>query len=305
MNKVSKPPKLSIIIVSWNVKPLLERCLKSIIRFITDFNYEIIVIDNNSQDESRDFLKEFSKRNENIRIILNFENIGYSRANNQGLKKAKGEYILFLNPDTEFIDSDLKSLINRIGEEPKWGIVGCQLRGVNNQIQHSVRDFPNVLVQVIILLKLHYLFFWIPLVKKYFKKDLDFNKIQPVDQVDGTFILTKKKLLEKIGSFDESFFLWFEDVDLCYRFKKAGYQIIYYPRFKILHQHGESFGQLLSFKRQKIYNRSLLTYFEKHYSLKKYWPLLIVQYLSLFLAQISEIFSVKDKKKIKEKLKIG
>ncbi len=296
---------LSIIIVNWNVQPLLQRCLESIFTFVKDLEFEIIVVDNCSQDASKEYLTKVAKREKRVRIILNNKNLGFARANNQALKKAQGEYILFLNPDTEFIKPNLKDLLDTLAKNSSWGIVGSQLMGVDGQIQRSVKRFPRVSDQAMILLKLHYLFFWCPVLKKYWQKNLDLTKTQLVDQVDGTFMLIQRSLLEKIGSFDEAFYLWFEDVDLCYRFKQAGYQVVYCPQFKILDHHGKSFGQLLSWSRQKIYNQSLLTYFKKHYPLKYYWPLLIIQFFSLFLAKLSEILSPKKRERIKTKLKIG
>jgi len=296
--------KLSIIIVNWNVKPLLERCLNSLGKYVKNIDYEIFVVDNCSQDGSREYLIQTKKENNRLNIILNKRNLGFSKANNQALALAKGEFILFLNPDTEFVEMGLEKLIKEMSKEKKWGIVGCQLIDLNNNPQYSVKSFPNVFSQILILLKLHYIFSFFPSVKKYFRNIKDFKNIQEVDQVDGTFMLIRKKYLDKIGSFDETFHIWFEDVDLCYRFKQAGKKIIYYPKFKILHHGAESFNQLFSFKRQKIYNRSLLIYFKKHYAKSKYWPLLMVYSFSLVLAQISEIFSIKQKDKIKKILKI-
>jgi GT2 family glycosyltransferase len=296
---------LSIIIVNWNVQPLLQRCLESIFALVKDLEFEVIVVDNCSQDASQQYLKGVTKREKRVKIILNNKNLGFAQANNQALKKAQGEYILFLNPDTEFIKPNLKDLLKLLMKNSSWGIIGSQLKGVDGQVQSSVRRFPRVADQVMILLKLHYLFFWCPILKNYWQKKLDLTQQQYVDAVDGSFILTRRSLLEKIGSFDEDFYLWFEDVDLCYRFKQAGYQVVYCPQFEILHHHGQSFGQLLSLSRQKIYNHSLLVYFKKHYSLKYYWPLVMAQFFSLFLAGLSGILSRKKRERVKTKLKIS
>ena len=293
---------LSIIIVNWNVKDLLQKCLKSIINYVQDVDYEIIVVDNCSHDQSQEYLKEISRKRSQIKVVLNEKNFGFSKANNQALKKAKGEFILFLNPDTEFIEKNkIGKVIELMKQNKKWGIVGCQLIGLDKEIQPSVRNFPTISSQLIIILKLQYLFPKLKVLKKYFQTDFDYKKIKEVEQVAGSFILTRKKILDQVGSFDEIFHLWFEDADLCYRTKRAGYQIVYYPEIKIIHHGGKSFWQLMSIDRQRIYNKSLLTYFQKHSHIKHYWPLILVQPISLFLAMLSGVYPSELKKKVKKK----
>ncbi len=301
------PDKVSVIIVNWNVKPLLERCLDSIFDYFQKIDYEVIVVDNCSLDNSVKYLKwlEQEKQQPKLKIILNKKNMGFAVANNQALEQATGEFILFLNPDTEFIKPGLEKLIKDLKEHNDWGIVGCRLIGTNGISQSSVRRFPNLFTQSLILLKLHYLFFWLPAIRKYFQKGFNFEKSQEVDQVAGTFILTRRALLDKIGSFDNDYHLWFEDVDLCYRFKKSGYKVIYHSDFEIMHYGGQSFDQLLSLKKQKIYNRSLIKYFEKNKPGKKNDILKIISLLSLILAGLSALVSLRKKKQIKKSLKIG
>ncbi|MDD4995902.1 MAG: glycosyltransferase family 2 protein [Patescibacteria group bacterium] len=294
---------LSIIIVSWNVKALLERCLDSVFRNLNDLEAEILVVDNNSQDGSQEYLK--SRQSYNLKIILNNRNFGFSQANNQALKQAKGEYILFLNPDTEIIDDVCRQAIQLLQQNKDWGLIGCQLIGPDNRIQSSVRTFPSVGNQLILLLKLQYLLPGLRTLKRYFRQDFNYDQIAEVDQVAGAFMMTKKEVLEQIGSFDERFHLWFEDVDFCYRLKQVGYKIIYYPRRKVIHYGGQSFNQLLSKERQKIYNHSLRLYFKKHFPPFYYWPIILVQPLSLFLARLSEVFSVTKKEQIKKRLKVN
>lgn len=297
--------KLSIIIVSWNVKPLLERCLDSIFQNNQDLETEIIIVDNSSIDGSQGYLKGISEKRKNLKIILNDINEGFAKANNQALKQASGEYILFLNPDTEIKKDTCGQIIKAMDRNKKWGIVGCRLLGVDGKIQFSVRNFPEPFSQLMILLKLPYLFPRCRCLREYFQTDFDYDKLSRVDQVAGTFMMTKKEIIDKVGGFDERFHLWFEDVDLCYRVKKAGWQIIYFPQSQIVHYGGESFSQLLSWQRQKIYNKSLLAYFKKYYSFSDYWPLIVVKPISLFLAALSEILAFPKKKKIKRKLKIS
>ena len=313
---------LSIIIVDWNVKPLLKRCLSSIFDYVKDLDYEVIVVDNASTDGSQEFLSKFkvypvksceagspmAKFNRvkglNFKVILNNQNNGFGKANNQALKQAKGKFILFLNPDTEITNGACQKIIRAMQENNKWGIVGCQLIGPDSGVQPSVRNFPTIVSQLLILLKLQYLFPRVKILKKYFQADLDYQKLKEVDQVAGTFIMTRQEVIKKVGSFDERFHLWFEDIDFCYRVKRAGWKVIYYPQVNILHHGGQSFWQLLSVARQRIYNKSMLAFFKKHFPSKAIWLLVICQPISLLLACLSEVFSPDKKVKIKKRLKI-
>lgn len=296
---------LSIIIVNWNVKPLLQGCLNSIFRYTQGLETEIIVVDNNSTDGSKEFLSKFKAKGLEFKVILNNQNNGFAKANNQALKKARGEFILFLNPDTEITDRACQKIIQQMQENKDWGVVGCQLVGVDNKIQPSVKRFPTVASQIMIFLKLQYLFPQAKVLKDYHQTDFNYQKLSEVDQVAGTFIMTKQEVIKQVGLFDERFHLWFEDVDFCQRVKQAGWKVIYNPQVKIIHHGGQSFWQLLSLARQRIYNKSAIAYFKKHFSPQTYWPLIILQPISLFLACLSEVFSPAKKIKIKKRLKVG
>ncbi len=295
---------LSVIIVSWNVKALLERCLDSVFQNTRELETEVLVADNSSQDGSPEYLEELAKSKKNLKVILNKRNLGFAQANNLARQQAKGEFILFLNPDTEIIGDACQKAIQAMKENRDWGIIGSRLVDPDAKVQMSVKSFPSIKNQLMLLLKLHYLFPKSGIVRDYFQKDRDYEKTDEVDQVAGAFMMTGKEIIKKVGSFDERFHLWFEDVDFCRRMKEAGYKVVYYPRAKVLHHGGESFSQLLSLKRQKIYNMSLLAYFKKYYSFFYYWPLVLARPLSLLLARLSEIYSVSRKKQIKKRLKL-
>lgn len=283
---------LSIIIVNWNVRPLLERCLRSIYAKTHGLVYEVIVVDNASQDDSRDFLKEFAKTKSNFKVIFNEKNLGFARANNQALRQASGKYILCLNPDTEIVDNSLAQAVEFMDRNKKCGIMGCRLVGVDNITQPSVRSFPTIKSQILILLKLHHLLPNLPPLRDYFIYDFNYNLLQEVDQVMGAFLLTRREIIDQIGFFDENFFLWFEEVDFCKRVKEKGWAVIYNPEIKVIHFGHQCFKQVLSFDKQKIYNRSLLYYFEKHFSKKACRLLKGISIVSLFLAFLIQFFSV-------------
>ncbi len=150
---------LSIIIVSWNVRDLLQKCLESIFKYTQNIDFEVIVVDNASKDGSVMMVEEkFPK----VELIANQKNLGFAKANNQGIDKAQGKYILVLNGDTELIDSSLEKLVDLMEENKEWPILGCKLLNSDKSLQESVRRFPKFFDQFLILLKLHHL----PFLKK-------------------------------------------------------------------------------------------------------------------------------------------
>jgi len=282
---------LSIIIVNWNVKKLLEKCLNSIFKNVDGLDYEVWVVDNNSADGSREYLKSLIGHNENLKVILNEQNIGFAKANNQALKEAQGEFVLLLNPDTEIIGDALQKTVQFMQYNQDCGVLGSKLIGRDDKIQKSVRSFPTIPSQVMIFLKFHRLFYKVKILKDYFQTDFNYEKVSEVDQVMGAFLMTKKEVLEKVGLLDEKFWLWFEEVDFCKRVKEEGYKIIYYPNAAIFHHGAQSFRQMLSCPKQRTYNRSTIYYFKKHSRFISYWPLLILNPISLLLACLVQFFS--------------
>ncbi len=227
---------LSIIIVNYNSTHALKRCLKSIIEKRPNLPCEVVVIDNNSKISVRDIIKEFD-RLINIHLIENNKNLGYARAVNQGVKIARGEYILIINPDILITSGAIEKMIDFLKKKENIGVVAPQLLNFDNSIQYSCFRFPK---------------FWTPFVRRSFVKkfsfgkremarylmyDFDHKEIKEVDWVLGAAMLVKKSLIRKIGLFDENFFLYFEDVDWCRRFHCQGLKIIYFPESKFYHQY--------------------------------------------------------------------
>lgn len=252
--------ELSIIIVSWQVKELLKKCLKSIERFAGDLDYEILVVDNASIDGTTTMVKkEFPQ----IKLIANSKNLGFAAANNQALKIAQGNYLLLLNPDTEILPGSLQKSLDFLKTKSKAGIIGCQILNPDKTRQPSVRRFPGFWPIFLIFLKLPK-FFHFKSVDNYLAKNFDYNQTQTVDQVMGAFMLIKKEALAKIGYLEEKFFLWFEEVDFCLRAKEAGYEVYYFAAAQIVHYGGQSFDQQKLVKKQWRFFVSALTYFHKH-----------------------------------------
>lgn len=314
---------LSIIIVSWNTRQLLDNCLDSIyketggvipvilsegearIEGSRPLTFEIFVVDNASSDGSAEMVKEkYLPANglsrgrlpagPHIHLIENKKNAGFAAANNQALKHASGRYILFLNPDTIILENALDKGVQMMDQRQEIAILGAKTFNSGLTRQKTIAPSPNLLSQIFLLTKLGRLFPKSKIIKKYRHFDFDYDKESYIDgHVQGSFMLLRKEVLDKIGPFDEKFFIWFEEVDLCFRAIKAGYKILYSPEIKIIHYGGESFKQIMILKKQRMYNRSLFYYFWKNKPHWQYYILRLFEIPSLLLAAIAGIIKTK------------
>lgn len=229
---------LSIVIVNYNVKYFLEQCLHSVINAGKGIRYEIFVVDNNSVDGSCAMVKESFPQ---VLLIENKHNIGFSKANNQAIKKAKGKYILLLNPDTMVQEDTLEKCIHFMDNHPHAGSMGVKMiNGKGRFLPESKRSLPTPWVSFCKIFGLSTLF---PKSKKFGKYHLSyFNKeqIHEVEVLPGAFMFLRKKVLDQIGLLDERFFMYGEDIDLSYRITQAGFTNYYYPDTTIIHYKGES-----------------------------------------------------------------
>lgn len=252
---------LSIIIVSWNTKNLLADCLESIYKNQEDLKLEIIIVDNNSTDGTLDMIQ---KKFPQVMLIPNQHNVGFAKANNQGIAQSHGEYFLFLNPDTKIIKNSLKRMLDFMEEHQNAGIAGCKHLNPDFTLQPSIRRFPTFWALFFIFTKLAKIFPGLPVVYNYLAKDFDYKSSQRVDQVAGSFLMIRKKALDQVGLFDENFFIWFEEVDLCKRAKNANWEVWYNHSAEIIHYGGQSFKQQLTVKKQKMFFTSAWYYFKKN-----------------------------------------
>ena len=234
--------KLSIIIVSYNTKNFIKKCLNSIYETIdkNKISFEVIVIDNDSEDDSAEMVaKEFSQ----ILLIDNRENIGFSKANNQGIKKAKGDYLFFLNPDTELKENSLATLIEFLEDHGEAGAVTSRVELPNGVLDDaSHRGFPTPWNSLCYFLGLSNLFPKIPLFSGYTMGFKDLRTIHEIDACAGAVMLVRWKAGEEVGWWDEDFFWYGEDLDFCYRLKKKGWKIYFVPTVLVVHYKGVSGG---------------------------------------------------------------
>ncbi len=256
-----KDVKISIVIVSWNVEALLYNCLKSIVTNAGKLSVEVIVIDNHSHDNTVAIVKQHFPQ---VTITANQTNEGFAAANNQGILQSHGDYILALNPDTKILPNMLQNMVAFMERKPKVGICGCRHRNPDFTLQPSVRAFPTWTALLFIVTKFAKLFPASPPVWKYLRRDLDYKLTQPVDQVAGSCFMMRREMINDIGVFDENFFIWFEEVDLCKRAKQKGWQVWYLADAELIHFGGQSFRQQLLIRNQKDFFRSATYYMVKH-----------------------------------------
>ncbi len=272
---------VSIVIVNWKVKDLLRRCLASVYLETKGVSFEVYVVDNASGDGSVEMvLREFPDAN----VIANNRNMGFAAANNAAIMQAQGDFILLLNPDTELKDDAVAAMVGCMRRHPQAGILGPRLAGADGKLQPSVRRFPTLASQKLIMLKLHHVLRRFGPLRRYFADDFDYGKEAAVDQVMGAAFMVRKSLVREIGGLDERFFIWFEDVDYCKRAKDAGFQVWYAPVATVVHHGGESFGQAFGPTKQRYFNDSLRKYFAKHHGPLAAAVIVILDPISMALA---------------------
>jgi len=254
---------LSIIIVNYNVKEFLLNLLDSIQRAKKNLKIETIVIDNNSDDGSIPVLK--SKYPEVI-TIENKINVGFGAANNQGIEISSGKFILFLNPDTLVNDNTFTKLVSFLNGNDGVGLVGCKVLNPDGTLQLACRrSFPTPWVSLTKVIGFSKLFPKSKLFAKYNLTYLDENQSYEVDAISGSFMMMKREMYEKIGGFDTDFFMYGEDLDLCYRVQKAGKKVFYFSETEIIHYKGES-TKRSKIDETKVFYDAMHLFVKKHFS---------------------------------------
>lgn len=286
---------LNIGIVNYNTKEDLEQCLFSIFENPPSLSYTVCVVDNNSTDGSQEFLKGLN--NESIRIMLNGYNKGLGSACNQIAKKTDSPYILFLNPDVIITRESIDRLTSFMEEHSEVGIVTGKLLNQDGTLQLSCRRFPTILRALFGRASLfRSIFPNNPISRAYMLYDMDYNKVQFPDWVRGAVMLIRNDLFKKIGGFDESFFLYLEDTDLCLRFRNMGYEIAYNPEAIFYHKLGSS-TKKKEFQSKLIHNISMFYYIKKHMG---YNPILLFLILLVLFLRLSLLFGFEIIKRIEK-----
>ncbi len=279
--------ELSIIIVNYNVKQFLENLIVSIKKAASNIRHEIIVIDNASDDGSVEMLNEkFS----NVNLIVNKENKGFGVANNQGLKIAKGKYILLINPDTIVKEDTFTKLIEFLDANQNIGMATCKVLNNDGSLQLACRrSFPGPWTSFTKVSGLSKLFPQSKLFAKYNLTYLDENDTYEVDAISGSFMFMKREVYEKIGGFDDDFFMYGEDLDLCYRTQKSGYKIYYFHETEIIHYKGES-TKRSSIDETTVFYQAMQLFVKKHLSTSFFVSGILR--LGIFLRKLFAFFNV-------------
>lgn len=259
---------VSIIILSYNTKELLKNCLTSVLRYANDVSYQVIVVDNASSDGSPEMVaKEFSQ----VKLIKNKTNVGFAKGNNIGVEQATHKYVLFLNSDTLLRDNSIKGMTEILEKDDTVAVVGGKLENSDGSTSKSFGSFYGI---------------W-DVIKMLFGNDRQQTShpqtTQHVDWVSGGFMLIRTDVFRKLNGFDEHFFMYIEDMELCYRINKLKYGIMFYPEAKVLHKAQGSSNR--SFAIIHIY-KGLVYFYKKHKSYGEYLLLKLVLVLKACLAII-------------------
>lgn len=223
---------LTIVIVNWNTKDLLLKCLSSVYQSIKDLNYEVVVVDNASSDGSVEAVNKYFPQ---VKLIVNQENKGFAKANNQVLPFVSSRYVLLLNSDTQVVKGSIEALVSFMDHNPKAGVAAPQYLNEDGSKQNSFENFPSLISELLNKSLLKVLF-----PQKYPSKRKTFDTPVAVDSVIGACMLVRTEATTKVGYLDEDYFFFLEETDWCYRMWQAGYQVFHVPQIKIYHLQGAS-----------------------------------------------------------------
>ena len=306
---------LTISIVSYNTKRLLRNCLSSIYRNVKEIEFEIIVVDNASEDESMEMIKEEFPQ---VKLIINQNNLGFAKANNQAIKQSRGRYILLLNSDTVVISDAILKILNFIKSHPDVGVVGCRKLNADLSCQPLATILPNIWMVFLRFFRFKN-FLSSPRQRRFLSKffgsflgktissyfswysENNLKKAIPVDFITGACFLIRRKTIDEVGLLDENFFMYLEDTDWCFRTKQKGWKMYICPKAKVIHYGGENFrSNVDTFSLEHC--KSRYYYFEKHYG-KRFTLLIRIIIISALILQggvllMKYLFLKKERKKI-------
>ncbi|MSP85019.1 MAG: glycosyltransferase family 2 protein [Flavobacteriaceae bacterium] len=253
--------QLSVIILNYNVRYFLEQCVASVQEALSKINGEIIVVDNNSSDESCEMMK---MRFPNIKLIKNNVNSGFPKGNNIGVAQAKGDYICILNPDTVVAEDTFEKILAFAEKQTNIGIVGCKLiDGTGNFLPECKRGVPTPFVAFTKIFGLYKLFPKITLFNRYYAQHLSENETGNVDILVGAFMVMKRNLYNEIGGFDENCFMYSDDIDLSYMALKKGKSNYYFHETTVIHYKGES--TVKDGLYMKRFRKAMQFFYKKHF----------------------------------------
>ncbi len=273
--------KLTVVIVSYNVRYYLEQCIVSVQRAARHIDYEIYVVDNDSHDDTVGYLRE--RFADEINIIESQHNLGFARANNIAIRQSDSEYVLLLNPDTFIAEDSLTRVLGFMDEHPAAGGAGVMMfNSDGTRARESRRGLPTPWVSLLKMLGCS---------KRYYMTELPWDEPAQIEVMSGAFCMLRRSVLDKVGLLDKDFFMYGEDIDLSYRILKGGFQNWYVPA-QIVHYKGES-TQKSSYRYVHVFYQAMLIFFRKHYghlSLLVALPIKMAIYFRAFIALVQMLY---------------
>ena len=266
--------KLSVVIVSYNVRELLTACIDSVVKAAEGIDTEVFVVDNKSVDDT---IEVISRDYPWVHLINNKENLGFSKANNIAIRQAEGEYVLLLNPDTVVAEGTLRGAIEFLDQYPEAGGAGVRMHNADGTLApESRRAVPTPMVAARKMLGF---------TKRYYMSYLSWDEPGQIEVISGAFMLLRRKAIDQVGMLDEDFFMYGEDIDLSYRLLKGGWQNWYLP-LDIIHYKGQS-TQKSDFRYVHVFYQAMLIFFRKHYSHLSFFFTLPVKVAIYFRASLA------------------
>ena len=266
--------KLSVVIVSYNVRELLTVCIDSVVKAAEGIDSEVFVVDNKSVDDT---IEVISRDYPWVHLINNKENLGFSKANNIAIRQAEGEYVLLLNPDTVVAEGTLRGAIEFMDQHPEAGGAGVRMHNADGTLApESRRAVPTPMVAARKMLGF---------TKRYYMSYLSWDEPGQIEVISGAFMLLRRKAFDQVGMLDEDFFMYGEDIDLSYRLLKGGWQNWYLP-LDIIHYKGQS-TQKSDFRYVHVFYQAMLIFFRKHYSHLSFFFTLPVKVAIYFRASLA------------------
>lgn len=266
--------KITIVIVSYNVRGLLVQCVNSVRKALEGLDGEIIIVDNCSKDDTVSYMQTHEP---DIRLIANQENVGFARANNQAIRQSESEYVLLLNPDTVVYEDTIRSCVKFMDAHPQAGGVGVRmLTCEGSPAPESRRAIPTPWVAMLKMLGFS---------RRYYMSKLSWDEPCQIEVVSGAYCMLRRKALDQIGLLDEDYFMYGEDIDLSYRMLHGGWQNWYLP-YDIIHYKGGS-TKKSSFRYVHVFYQAMLIFFRKHYGHLSFFFSLPIQAAIYFRASLA------------------
>jgi len=252
---------LSIVIVNWNTREFLSRCLKAVYDTTSHLDFQVIVVDNGSTDGSQEMVQQAFP---DVHLIANQENLGFAGANNQAIRHSQGRYVLLLNSDAFVGENTIEQMVAFMDAHPEAGMAGCKLRYEDGRLQPSCYSFPSLLTELWIATQLDKLFPKSPVFGKYRMTFWGYDNVRQVDVILGAFMLVRSTAITQVGLMDERYFMYSEEVDWCYRFKEKGWKIYFNPGVEAVHVGGGTTRQVRAEMLVQMY-RSRIDFFRKYH----------------------------------------